>query len=206
MGDASERKFLSQAEFARHRGVSKKAVTVWKQKGLLVLGEDGRVNVDETEWKLDDRPSRYRGGVTHRPVRAVSGNSSAAPRPAKVTPPRPASARPADTDDEQESDVDFSAPDLKLAEAVRRKENYLGLQRKQEFEKNEGALVDRAAALKLFFDTSRENRDAWRSWSARIAVTMADELGVDARLLTTVLTAYVQQHLVELGEPQADLG
>lgn len=78
MAAAADPKFLTQAEFARRRGVSRKSVTAWKAKGLLVLAEDGKVNVSETEWKLDDRPATYRGGVTHRPVRAKTGNGAPA--------------------------------------------------------------------------------------------------------------------------------
>lgn len=72
----------------------------------------------------------------------------------------------------------------------------------------EGKLVDRAAAEKLFFDTARQDRDAWQSWPAQVAILMADEIKVDPqtskvdpRSLTAVLTAYVRQHLAEMGEP-----
>ena len=34
---------MSQAEFARHRGVSKAIVTKWKSQGLLSLAADGWV-------------------------------------------------------------------------------------------------------------------------------------------------------------------
>lgn len=204
---------LTQAEFARRRNVSRKAVTGWKAKGLLVIADDGRVDVEATEWNLDQRPPKYRGGVTHRPIRA-SGNMPAGnsgPKPSRPTAPTAKPARPAaapvsdDADGDGIDGLDLEAPDLPLAQAVRRKENFLGLQRKQQFEKDGRSLVDRAAALKLFFDAARDNRDAWLAWPARIAVTMADELKVDARILTTVLTAHVQQHLAELGEPHADL-
>ncbi|WP_345822420.1 hypothetical protein ABC766_12975 [Methylobacterium fujisawaense] len=65
-------------------------------------------------------------------------------------------------------------------------------------------LVDRAAAEKLFFDTARNLRDAWLSWPARVAIEMADELKVDARVLTQILVAHIHKHLTELGEPEAD--
>ncbi len=62
---------MSQAEFARHRGVSKAIVTKWKGQGLLVLAADGRVDVEATEWNLDQRPTTNRGGTTHRPIRTL---------------------------------------------------------------------------------------------------------------------------------------
>lgn len=214
MAEKTGAKFLSQADFARRRGVSRKTVTGWKQKGILVTDEAGRIDVDATEWALDQRPANYRGGVTHRPVRAVPGNRPAPePKaPAKPKPdtwqtigeamPRPGTV-PAEGDDDE---AGLDPTNLPLPLAIRRKENFLGLQRKQEVEKNEGKLVDREAAEKLFFDTARDFRDAWLSWPARVAVVMADELKVDPRALTTILNAHVKQHLSEIGEPPADFG
>ncbi len=213
MAETAGSKFVTQAEFARLRGVTRKAVTGWKIKGLLVLAEDGRVDVDQSEWNLDQRPATYRGGVTHRPVRGPDGNNSSGPAPKagrvpfgkKEDPaPRPSSL-PQDGEDEGDEPLNLDAPNLPLAEAVRRKENFLGLQRKQQFQQGEKALVDRGAARKLFFETARDNRDAWLAWPARVGVTMADELKIEARTLTNILTAHVQQHLAELGEPHADL-
>lgn len=202
-------KSLSQADFARRRGVSKKTVTAWKQKGLLVLDESGRVDVDASEWSLDQRPATYRGGVTHRPIRTNPVTAEAPPpKPARSPRPEPEAASPPpapEEDGDGDGPFDPDDPNLTLVEAARRKENYLGLQRKQLVEKEAGRLIDRATAEALFFATARDLRDAWLAWPARIAVVMADELQVDARALTTVLTAHVQQHLAELGEPEAQL-
>ena len=204
---AAPSKAVTQAEFARMRGVSKKSVTVWKASGLLVLTAAGLVDVEASEWNLDQRPATYRGGSAHRPIRAVLKE---APDPREKTPRAAASAgkpestpRPADLDVEAQV-YDPDAQDLPLNEAVRRKENFLGLFRRQEVLKNDKRLVDRAAAEKLFFETARELRDAWMTWPARVAIEMADELHVDARLLTTILTAYVRKHIAELGEPEPD--
>lgn len=202
-------KFLSQAAFAKRRGVSKKTVTVWKQRGLLKLTDAGDVDVDASEWNLDQRPPTYRGGVTHRPVRdAQVTRQQVTPKPKAEAPAKP--RRAVQNLDIGESDdalppYDPDSSELDLAEAVRRKENWLGLQRKQIVEKEAERLVDRAVAEALFFDTARDLRDAWLSWPARVAVVMADELNIDARALTTVLTAHVQQHLAELGEPECQL-
>ena len=140
MTDAPSLKFLSQAEFARHRKVSRNAVTVWKSKGLLVLNVDGLIDVDATEWKLDDRPATYRGGVTHRPVRAADGNNFE-PKASKLKPPTSksgASRLPSEPvpDNQEIVEPAFDPTDENLthAEAVRRKENYLGLLRKRELE------------------------------------------------------------------------
>lgn len=91
----SEPRFLSQAAFARRRGVSRNAVTDWKQAGYLVMTADGKVDVEASEWSLDQRPANYRGGTTHRPVRAIPkddgavGKSARPAAPRQVPPPPP---------------------------------------------------------------------------------------------------------------------
>jgi hypothetical protein len=205
MADAP--KAVTQAEFARMRGVSKKTVTVWKNSGLLTMTPAGLVDVDASEWNLDRRPATYRGGTAHRPVRVVPKEEpDPRERPERKieAPSAPAPIlRPADPDAEPDA-YDPDAQDLPLSEAVRRKENFLGLFRRQEVLKNDRRLVDRAAAEALFFDTARELRDAWLAWPARVAIEMADELKIDARTLTTILTAHVRKHIAELGEPEPD--
>ncbi len=197
---------MNQAEFARHRGVSKAIVTKWKGLGLLKLTDAGLVDVNATEWELDQRPAKYRGGVSHRPIRAtVRDESDPREKPERPKPkPAPRSAEIPVTPDEP-LDFDPDDPNLDLQEAVRRKENFLGLQRKQDYEVKQGELVNRSAAETLCFDLARDYRDAWEAWPSRIATIMADQLGVDARTLTTVLTAHVLEHLQQLGEPETTL-
>lgn len=57
---------MTQADFARHRGVGKSAVSNWKKAGLLVLAEDpadGRIKVDvaRTDAKLNAKIDPMRG-------------------------------------------------------------------------------------------------------------------------------------------------
>ena len=59
---------MTQADFARHRGVTRPAVSNWKKQGLLVFAEgpDGRVYVDVTrsELKLNAKIDPMRGRPT----------------------------------------------------------------------------------------------------------------------------------------------
>ncbi|MER2249510.1 hypothetical protein ABS772_06225 [Methylorubrum podarium] len=205
MADPKPAAFVSQAEFARRRGVSKKTVTEWKQRGLLTMTEAGLVDVEASEWNLDQRPATYRGGVAHRPVRAIPRDEEPVGRPTRpAAAPRPAPPAPEPVNDEVGADpVEFDPdnPNLPLNLAAQRKENFLGLLRKQEHAVKQGALVDRAAAEAAFFDEARAMRDAWIAWPARVAIEMADALKIDARELTQVLSDYVNKHLAELGEP-----
>jgi phage terminase Nu1 subunit (DNA packaging protein) len=56
------------AEFAKLHSVSKAAVTKWKQRGLLVLTPDGRVDVSASNKRLADRPAVNRGQLTKGPA------------------------------------------------------------------------------------------------------------------------------------------
>jgi len=56
------KKYMSQAEFSRYRGVSRATVTEYKKKGLLVFLEDGRVDVAASEARLDSSLDPTRGG------------------------------------------------------------------------------------------------------------------------------------------------
>lgn len=196
---------MGQAEFARHRGVSKAVVTKWKGQGLLVLTEDGKVDVERTEWNLDQRPANYRGGTTHRPVRAIPRDDDPPGKPARPAvasrPAAPLQQPAGDEPDEDGAEIDWDDPNLPPNLALQRKENYLGLLRKLDHATKQGALVDRAAAEAAFFDEARAIRDAWIAWPARVAIEMADALKIDARELTQVLSDYVNKHLAELGEP-----
>ncbi|WP_162783401.1 hypothetical protein [Devosia naphthalenivorans] len=118
-------KLVSQAQYAAMKGVSRKTVTVWKQKGLLVLGGDGRIDVGATDTLLLNHGNK-RGGVTRQ------GNEpdlSAAP---EETP-----EEAADRIVNVEGRALFSK-----AEAERVKENYLALLRQLEYDRESGAVAE----------------------------------------------------------------
>ncbi|PZU62352.1 MAG: hypothetical protein DI552_00200 [Brevundimonas sp.] len=82
---------MTQAEFAKHRGVGRSAVSNYKSKGLLVFGEgeDGAVLVDvaRTEARLNAKVDPTRG----RPTTGQTGGMAeeAAPATSAVSGPRP---------------------------------------------------------------------------------------------------------------------
>lgn len=63
---------MTQAEYARHRGVGKPAVSNWKKAGLLVLAEDAdgrpKVDVARTDMRINARVDPMRG----RPATATA--------------------------------------------------------------------------------------------------------------------------------------
>jgi phage terminase Nu1 subunit (DNA packaging protein) len=106
---------MTPAEFARHRKVSQKTVSLWKSKGLLVW-LDGSVHTEASDAVLDGRPRSYRGGKTS----ARSANLS--------------------MDEEPSLDLD-NAMNWTLAEAQRRKEIALALTRELMLQKARGEVV-----------------------------------------------------------------
>lgn len=76
----------TKAAFARRHGVNRSTVQKWQDKGLLVTAADGKVNVEATEWNLDQRPAKYRGGTPHRPVRTAPQNVRTIPQKTPACP------------------------------------------------------------------------------------------------------------------------
>jgi hypothetical protein len=65
--------------------------------------------------------------------------------------------------------------------------------------KLKGELIDRKAALAHVHDLARAEREAWLNWPARIAATLAADLGVETGQLAQALERAVHAHLTELG-------
>jgi len=62
---------VTQAAFARMHNVSRKTVSIWKQRDLLCLTDDGKVLVEASNARLEQRPKRYRGGKARGPSAAT---------------------------------------------------------------------------------------------------------------------------------------
>ncbi|MFP4891236.1 hypothetical protein [Paraburkholderia sp. EG304] len=91
------------------------------------------------------------------------------------------------------------------AEALRLKENWLALLRRQEYEQRSGSLVEVTVAQRVVFELCREQRDAWLAWPAKVAPYLAVEFGIaDLEGLTASLAAHVHEQLADIGEPEAD--
>ncbi len=205
--------FVSQAEYGRHRGVSRKTVTGWKQKGLLILDGHGRVDIAMTDAALDERPPTYRGGVTS----ARKGNSSASRR-GKV-PEEPAGGRrqvPAQRDpvpeDLADDEFDGAPVDLSefgieiaggwsLAEASRVKEIYLALKRRQDFllgEKLLAPIEDIAQQVEAEYAIVRERL---LGIPGKLGASL---VGLDQAAIEIALEEEISEALRELHEPGVD--
>jgi len=117
---------VSQAEFSRLKGVSRKTATIWKQKGWLVVTDAGLVDVAAL---LAQRPTTYRGGSTVAPG-SVTATVTDAPVTKRNGKGNPAGSAPADASPEPPPPLldENGKPIPSMAEATRLKEHYLALQ------------------------------------------------------------------------------
>lgn len=216
---------VSQAEYARLRGVSRKTVSQWKSQSWLVL-RDGGVDVEATDKVL----ARYRrGGVAGNTAKTGNsrvGNSgpgstaSGGTRPNRARQPtsvvseadgwKTAKAGGALPSELGVSDDDPPAvaaakvvaalgADMSFDEARRVKENYLALLQKLEYEQKEGAAIDLAVAERVFFEAARSTRDAWLGFPSKFAPYVAADLGLNSDQVIGVLERYVYQQVSALG-------
>lgn len=61
--------------------------------------------------------------------------------------------------------------------------------------KEESTVIDRGEVQEWAFRMSRSNRDIWLNWPQIVSTRMAEELGVDSKLLHDVLKKYVIKQL-----------
>jgi hypothetical protein len=164
----------TQAEYARHRGVSRQAVHAWLREGRLVVASGGRIDFGASDAAL-----------------AAAGRTGHAVRDGET----PAQAA--------ERIVAASGAGMPLAEAERMKENYLALLRQLEYETKAGRLVDAEEVERQSFKSARIMRDAWMNWPQRVAATVAARVGCDPVAIAVVLEAEVREHLIRLADSAA---
>lgn len=182
--------FLSQAKYAKTRGVSPKTVTKWKQANLIVMSADGvLVDVDASNEKL----KKYRtDGLS-----PTANDGSLRINQYSTVRRQHKPSQDEDFDDEQGSLDEGKAG---IQEAKRVKENYLALQEKLEYEILQGQHIKIEEAKRLFFEEGRRLRDAWINWPIRVVPHIAAELDIPADKLLDVLNNYVYDHLNDLGD------
>lgn len=165
---------MTQAEFAKLRGVSEAMVSRWKAKGLLVFTVEGRVNVPASMDLLGRMLDPARGG--NRAARRVDSEerrvSPAAPATGVAAPP---ALWP------QEGGADKANYNVEAARERRAKAQLAEL----ELAEKAGALVPAGDVEALFFDRVRAARDLFAQIGRRLAPDLAletDPSKIEARL------------------------
>lgn len=206
---------VTQAEYARRRGISRQAVsqrTAPQGGPLPVHGPRKMIDVAEADrlWPATLDP---RGNTRHQ-----APPDEPAPAPAAGAQPQPAApAQPDAMEAPELEELDDTPPVMpqadgqdaitpaaraKLASAVIRAQREA-----MELEEKRGSLVSKALAIRQVFGFARRTRDAWLNWPGRIAPGLAAELGVDQHVLTAALERHVRDHLTDLaGQPAPEFG
>lgn len=170
---------VTQADFARHRGVSREAVrkrTTTAGGPIPVHGPQKLIDIAEADalWEATMSPQ----GAAN--ARAATADARAAERPpASVTGPQLAQARAAALV------VDVQAKRLTL-------------------EQLRGALIPRDRAIAKAFSFARTLRDICQTWPARIGPQLAADLGIEPTGLVVALEGYVREQLEELASERSD--
>lgn len=188
---------MSQAEYARHRGVSKKTVTVWKQEGRLCWVSD-KIDSDASDKRLAD------SGRFLQPDTVTMDDDGVTQTVTQVTPKVTGQVTDADDGDGEDDSIKLSGLSgmmqslnlLPTHEAEQLKENYLGLLRKLEYETKAGNLVDASETFAFMDGLWREERDAWlESWTAQTAPKLAAKFGADIAEMQIELERHVRDFL-----------
>ena len=173
-------KIVSVAEYAKHRGISPKAVYKAIGKGRIEpLPGSGPAKLDQDladrQWK--EFTGRPRGNA--KPVELEDDSGAPPPKtPAGKLRARQEKART------EKMELEAIEADLDARKRV-------------------GDLVNRPLAREEVFSWFRQERDSWRNFPARFSAQIASELeqqGVSHRSVNAVLEKYVDQFLEERGD------
>lgn len=179
---------MTQAEYARHRGVGKPAVSNWKKAGLLVLVEDpanGRIKVDvrRTDARLNAKIDPMRG----RPPTAAPSTSSSEGAELPLADAAPAAAP-------MPGAPDFNAE--RTAELIERR---IGAALKNA--QMAGDLVPLAEAERRCAETGRVARERMQAWLRGVAERFAATS--DVRTIMAIGEEGIDQVFAELAAAAA---
>ena len=206
---------VSVRQFAKLDGCSHTLVAKAVKQGKLAVSVDGLIDAKlaGTGWRKRNRDA---AGVetSSGNTRAVSTRnakpvSTPADKVETISRRRGQAGASAPIDPAELGDEDFIADVLAgrfalTGEAERAKENGLAVRSLLAARREAGDVVDLEVAETLLFNMARSLRDAWLNWPSRIAPLIAASLGIAVEPLLEALNDHVQQHLVSLGEPEAD--
>ncbi len=181
---------MTQAEFARHRGVSKPAVTAWKKKGLLVFAEDPRsgrpmVDRDRSDARVNANVDPGRG----RPPSSEAEPQASAPADAEL-PIAPADSPPGSNGD--------SLQTLRMEEIRHRTDG-----QRLKNARDAGQLVELGELQRRASEVGRAARERMHAWFFGIAERLAAT--ADAREVMAIGEQGIDQVFDELAHA-AELG
>jgi hypothetical protein len=175
---------MTQAEYARHRGISRQAVSKAIRSGRIVLTQDGMIDpaAADASWRRNTDPSK--------PSNSVAGNPrGAVPR-----------ARRSVTQAHSVATSGLSpGPDYHVSRAVR--ETYLAKLVRLEFEVKTGKLIDAEESRHAAFQDNRRVRDLLLAIPDRTAAQLA--ACPDPAECHRLLAAEIRRACEELSDEQS---
>lgn len=168
---------ISIRAYARRREVAESAVRKALEKGRITAEPDGTIDPAKAD-------------------AAWTANTDSAKQRKRKAVPKAAVAAARQT--LEESGQRPAGPGMTFMEARTASEILRVQTARINLQRLKGELIDRARAIAHAFRFSREIRDAWLNWPARVSALMAAELGVDSHTMHTALEKHVRQHLAEL--------
>ena len=194
---------VSIREFARREGVSDTLVRKALKLNRLAAFGDGSLDpaLVGSNWREGNAKTANSANSANPNANPVVRTSRQSSQPANTLPIE------GETLEEEAARLLESSGEAThdYAEALRRKENYLALLRKLEYEKKSGSLVELEVAEKILFEQARASRDAWLNWPTRVGPLLAADLGLEADRVVGALTEYVHKHISQLGEPEIEV-
>ncbi len=147
---------MTMAEYARHRRVSRQAVSKAVRTGRIVLTKEGMIDPEaaDASWRRNTDPSK--------PSNSVAGNPrGAVPRSRRVAPEVPSTT----------TATLSQGPDYHVSRAVR--ETYLAKLVRLEYELKTGKLIDAEESRHAAFQDNRRVRDLLLAIPDRTAAQLA---------------------------------
>ena len=198
---------LSRRQYAAHRGVSHTAVGKAIASGRITPEPDGSIDPVQADrqWDAQTDPAKRRGPHAQALGAATAAGTARAAAATKPV-PRAAIESVGETLREAGADPDPGAGgEVSFLRARMANEVLKAQTAKVKLARMKGELVDRARATATVFDLARRERDAWQGWPARVAATMAADLGVDAPRMEQVLERYLRAPQADMAEVKIDL-
>jgi hypothetical protein len=168
---------MTQAEFARHRGVNRSYISRLAQRGILVM-RGKLVDAGASDAVLDDKP-----------VEDVDPPPAAAP----AAPPPPPASRPASGFMDHAAAARGTFAEARTVDKV-----FQARLRRLEFEARDKKLIDAEEARLTITDAVRRHRDGLLTVPDRMAPILAAE--ADPRKVNAVLRAELLRYLTEVAD------
>ena len=177
---------MTQAEFARYKGVSKPMVTRWKQEGRLIMTADGkRILVNESNQRLKDTASP--AGYTNSIHAAARKNKSLESDQEIPFTDLKKQVKEAQLDLETKNADDL----FKNSRAL--KEKAAALQAAAEHEKFIGELCKKEEVERAIFERGRQFRDGLMTLSRRISPDLVNKSNTE---IESILSQELRQTLI----------